>query len=186
MSMLKRIALATYPRPLGIGSLGTQSLVMLPRRIQGARRIHLGANVIVQSGAWLAAIESFGAQRFDPRIVIEDGARIGKGAIITAIESVRVGEGTLFSEQVFVSDHTHQAVPGVVPPTKQPLVPRGHVSIGRHCFVGIRACIFGGVNLGDYCVVGANSVVTRSFPAGSVIAGAPARLVKSLELPPNV
>jgi acetyltransferase-like isoleucine patch superfamily enzyme len=41
----------------------------------------------------------------------------------------------------------------------------------------------GGVNLGDYCVVGANSVVTHSFPAGSVIAGAPARLVKTLDTP---
>jgi acetyltransferase-like isoleucine patch superfamily enzyme len=39
-----------------------------------------------------------------------------------------------------------------------------------------------GVTLGDYCVVGANSVVTRSFPAGSVIAGAPARLLRTLPI----
>lgn len=98
--------------------------------------------------------------------------------MITAIERVSIGEGCLLSEQVFISDHTHQALPGPVPPTHQPLVPSGPVSIGRHCFIGIRAVIMGGVTLGDHCIVGANSVVTRSFPAGSVVAGAPARLIR--------
>jgi len=36
-----------------------------------------------------------------------------------------------------------------------------------------------GVTLGEHCVVGANSVVTRSFPAGSMVAGCPAKLVKA-------
>jgi acetyltransferase-like isoleucine patch superfamily enzyme len=40
--------------------------------------------------------------------------------------------------------------------------------------------IMPGVKLGENCVVGANSVVTKSFEAGSVIAGAPAKLLRSL------
>ena len=180
MSIFQSLAFLLYPRPFGIAAMGRRSVVMLPRRVQGASRVHIGADVVIQSHAWLGAVERWGERRFEPRISIGDHSRIGRHAMITAIESVEIGEGCLLSEQVFISDHAHGTQPGPVPPTRQPLVPRGPVRIGRHCFIGIRACILGGVTLGDHCVVGANSVVTRSFPAGSVVAGSPAQLVKTL------
>jgi serine O-acetyltransferase len=49
--------------------------------------------------------------------------------------------------------------------------------IGDDVFIGPGAAVFGGLELGDRVRVGANSVVTESFPAGAVIAGAPARVV---------
>jgi len=38
-----------------------------------------------------------------------------------------------------------------------------------------------GVTIGDRCVIGANSVVTADLPAGSIAAGAPARVIKAIE-----
>lgn len=179
-ALLKRIAMALYPSPQGIGALGPGSLVMVPRRVQGARHVRIGADTLVQPHGWIAAFAGYGTQRFSPSVVVGNHVRIGRHVVVTAIERVAIGDGCLLSEQVFISDHTHQAVPGPVAPPRQPLVSKGAVTIGKHCFIGIRACILSGVELGDYCVVGANSVVTRSFPAGSVIAGAPARLVRTL------
>jgi acetyltransferase-like isoleucine patch superfamily enzyme len=183
MSFLRNVGFALYPRPSGLRRIGPRSVVMLPRRVHGAGHIDIGADVVVQAHSWIGAVERWGDATYAPRIRIGDHVRIGRHAMITAIEDVEIGEGCLLSEQVFISDHAHGALPGHVPPTRQPLVARGPVRIGRHCFNGIRACIMGGVTLGDYCVVGANAVVTQSFPAGSVIAGAPARLLKTLEMP---
>lgn len=185
MTLLRRLALALYPRPLRVRGLGAASVIMLPRRIDGAPYVHVGDDVIVQPHSWIAAVTSYGEQRWQPEVRIGHHCRIGRHAVITAIERVELGDGCLLSEQVFISDHAHGAQPGPVSPGRQPLVPRGAVVLGRHCFIGIRACIMGGVTLGDYCVVGANAVVTHSFPAGSVLAGAPARLVRSLALPGN-
>lgn len=183
MSLLKTIGFVLYPRPFGIAAMGRRSAFMLPRRVQGARHVTIGSDVIVQPHAWFAAVERWGDAIYSPRIRIQDHVRIGRHSMITAIEEVEIGEGCLLSEQVFISDHVHGTAPGPVPPTRQPLHKRGPVRIGRHCFIGIRACIMGGVTLGDHCVVGANSVVTRSFPAGSIVAGVPARLLKTQEVP---
>jgi lipopolysaccharide O-acetyltransferase len=155
----------------------------MPRRIEGAAHVHIGRDVVVQRGGWLGAYARWNQQRFTPGIHIGDGCRIGSRVLITAIESVHLGAGCLLSEDVFISDHAHGTAPSAIPPTRQDLVPGGPVHIGRHCFIGIRACVMPGVRLGDHCVVGAHSVVTRSFPAGSVIAGAPARLIRRLDVP---
>lgn len=55
------------------------------------------------------------------------------------------------------------------------------VTIGNDVFIGTRAVILPGVTIGDQCVVGAGSVVTRSVPSGSVVAGSPARRIGSFE-----
>jgi len=55
----------------------------------------------------------------------------------------------------------------------------GKISVGDGCWLGARAVILKNVTLGDRCVVAAGAVVTRSFPSDSVIAGVPARLLRS-------
>ena len=51
--------------------------------------------------------------------------------------------------------------------------------IGKHCGIGGRAIILPGVSLGDHVFVGAGSVVTKSFPSHCLIAGNPARMIRS-------
>ncbi len=57
------------------------------------------------------------------------------------------------------------------------------IRIGKHCWVGMNAVILPEVELGDYTIVGAGSVVTKSFTEGyCVIAGNPARVVRELDV----
>ena len=58
------------------------------------------------------------------------------------------------------------------------------VSIGDHCWLGTNVCVMPGVMLGPHTVVGANAVVTKSFPDGwCVLAGVPAKVIKNIEKP---
>jgi maltose O-acetyltransferase len=57
----------------------------------------------------------------------------------------------------------------------------GRISIGSGCFIGDSVIVLPGVSIGDDCIVGAGSVVTRDIPSNSVAAGNPARVVCSTE-----
>ena len=53
--------------------------------------------------------------------------------------------------------------------------------IGANCWFGVNVAVTSGVTIGERCVIGANSVVTRDIPAGSIAAGAPARVIKAIQ-----
>lgn len=55
------------------------------------------------------------------------------------------------------------------------------ISIGDDVYIGVRSIIMPGVRIGDRCIIGAGSVVTRDIPDGSVAAGVPARVLRSTD-----
>ena len=55
------------------------------------------------------------------------------------------------------------------------------ITIGNDCWIASNVVICAGVNIGDGCVIGAGSVVTRDIPAGSFAAGNPCRVIRSIE-----
>jgi len=57
----------------------------------------------------------------------------------------------------------------------------GRVKIGSNVYFGRNCTVFKGVTIGDNCIIGFGSIVTKSIPSNSVAAGAPARVVSSLE-----
>ena len=51
--------------------------------------------------------------------------------------------------------------------------------IGKYCFIGCGSIIMPSVKIGDHCIVGAGSVVTKDVPPNSIVAGNPAKVVRS-------
>lgn len=180
-SHLLRNVVASVRRPRGLASAGSGMSIAFPRIVRGRAHIAIGTNSHVSSNSWIECFVRYGEDNFDPRIEIGDNVQIGRFLTLTAITNIRIGNGCLFSEHVYISDHAHDVF-GIedTPLVQRRLLAKGPVTIGDFCFLGFRAIVMPGVNLGNRCVVGAGSVVTKSFPDGSVVAGVPARLIRNL------
>jgi acetyltransferase-like isoleucine patch superfamily enzyme len=55
------------------------------------------------------------------------------------------------------------------------------IVVGSNVYFGNNSLVLPGVTIGDHCVIGAGSVVTRDVPSGTVVAGVPARPIRTLE-----
>lgn len=169
-------------QPSNCGSIGANSRVSLPRRIKGNQDIFIGDRTVIDSNSWIEAIQIYGDQKFTPIIKIGNDVQVGRYATITAIDEITIGDGCLFSEYIYISDHAHNVfTKDNRPLVRMPLIKKGEVHIGKQCFLGFRSIIMPGVTLGDRCVVGAGAIVTNSFPSNSVLAGVPAKLLRTIE-----
>ena len=94
-------------------------------------------------------------QNFQGKIVIGEGSYIGQNV------------GLITANHDLMDPDTHQEGKDII--------------LGKKCWIGMNSVILPGVVLGDHTVVGAGSVVTKSFSEGySIVAGNPAKIIRKL------
>lgn len=157
-----------------------------PYKIVGGSNIFIGSNTNISEFSWIEAVNKYHGVIYDPKIIIGSNVCIGKYSCITAIDFVEIEDNVLISEYLYLSDHFHDVNPGIgLSPIQMPLGSKGKVKVGKNSFIGYRVSILSGVTIGENCVVGANSVVTKSFPNNVMVAGVPARILKIFSFEKN-
>ena len=125
--------------------------------------------------------------RIEPGAIIREKVEIGEGAVIMMGAVINIGAvvgkgtmidmGTVLGGRAMVGDRCHigagTVLAGVVEPASAtPVVIEDDVVIGAN------AVVIEGVRVGRGAVVAAGAVVVDDVPAGAVVAGSPARIVK--------
>jgi len=122
----------------------------------GCSKIEIGNRVVVRPGVML-----FGeSESLKKSIIIEDNVMMGCGV------------------HIYINNHKFD-IPNI-PLIDQGYYPDEMVILKNGCWIGANSILLPGVTIGSNSVVGAGSVVTKSVPDGVVVAGCPAKLIKTI------
>ena len=127
----------------------------------------IGINVAIDRGfTCLTGQEEF--------IRIDDYSAIGIGNCFLSFNHLHIGRFCMFASDVTVVNGGHDVN------TLEPF--SGQLTIGNGCWIGNGARIIGPISIGDNAIVAAGAVVIKDVPAGAVVAGVPARVIKMRDL----
>jgi maltose O-acetyltransferase len=117
----------------------------------------------------------------NPRnVIVGRNLAINHGVYIQGHDCVTIGDDVVLSPRCMILD-SGLRVDDVNDRKERKEHIKTMTSIGHNVWIGAGAIILPGVSLGDNCIVGAGSVVTKSFPASSLVAGNPARVLRELQ-----
>lgn len=167
----------------------SDALLLAPFRITGSRagsalsRIEIGEQTRIGQFAWFSLVSD------DSYIKIGSKCTLSANLSITARGLITIGDSTAIGERCLIADHGHDhsgylgtaLAQGTSPEFSFAKSETRPVVIGNGVHIGVNVCISPGVSIGDGAVVGANSVVTRDVAPYTVVAGAPARLIRSFD-----
>jgi acetyltransferase-like isoleucine patch superfamily enzyme len=162
-------------RRLGVGS----ALGFPPGPIVGEGWISIGSGTLIGPFVSLAAglpDEPLGPDD-GPFVVIGDRCNIGRGSSINGRCSIVIEDDVTTGPNVYITDHNHQYADIDVPIGRQ-WVDEAPVRIGAGSWLGTGVVVLPGADIGRHVTVAAGSVVRGKVPDNSVIAGAPAKVVR--------
>jgi len=136
-------------------------------------RLEIGANVLLEPHVWLTAPAP-------ARIRIGEGSFLNVGVMVAAVELVEIGAHCMLANGCFVSDGSHRFDDPDKPVPWQGFTTKGPTRIGDNTWLGANVVVASGVTIGERCVIGANSVVTKDIPPFSIAAGAPAKVLRAV------
>ncbi|MBK8900818.1 MAG: acyltransferase [Anaerolineaceae bacterium] len=140
--------------------------------------IEIGEETIVMHGAVLHV--------YNFRNLPHAGIKIGRDSLIGEYTIIRGQGGVTIGDRVFTSPFTQIiAVNHIFDDPKRPFTHQGITAEGivieDDCWLGAGAVITDGVRVGQGSVVAAGAVVTRDVPPHSVVAGVPAKVIKTID-----
>lgn len=149
-------------------------------KVIGHEYIEIGHSTIIDQNS---VITAFNINR-TPSLTIKDNVRIGSDAHITCINSVYIGSHVLTGRKITITDNSHGDTDLSTlqqHPIERAMVSKGPVIIEDDVWIGDKATILPNVTIGRGSIIAANSVVTKSVPPFSIVAGCPSKIIKQLQ-----
>jgi acetyltransferase-like isoleucine patch superfamily enzyme len=141
--------------------------------IVGKQNVHLGKHVVLYGSTYLNALGPHG------RISIGDESRIDRNCVLYGQGGLTIGSRCAIAAGVLIYSQSNQCADGVAV-LAQP-VTYAPVEIQDDVWIGAGAVVLPGVSIGRHAVVAAGAVVRKDVPAGTIVAGVPARSTRIRE-----
>lgn len=122
---------------------------------EDSSNVHIGKGFYSRSNVIIHSLK-------DAKIEIGDNCFLNHNCSITAMESITIGNGCTFGNNVVIVDHDHDYYTGKGFSTSS-------VYIGKHVWVGANTVILQGSNIGDHCVIAAGSVIKGCVPPNTLV-----------------
>jgi acetyltransferase-like isoleucine patch superfamily enzyme len=178
-SAWRRIITVLYYRRI-FRAIGAKSILYKDIIVINSEFIKIGSGVTIRGGSRLEVV--LHNQGWLPRLEIGNNVNIEQNVHIVCHDRVLIGDDVSIAPMCAIVDTKHpyqvceegKKIGSAIDPE------RSAVIIGANSFLGVGATILPGVTIGEQCVIGAGSVVTRDIPPGSVVAGSPAKVIGSV------
>ena len=117
-------------------------------------RLEVGAQALLEPDVWITAPAP-------ARVRIGEGTFLNLGVMVAALELVEIGSHCMLANGCLVTDANHRFDDLSRPVTWQGFTSRGPTRVADNVWLGAHVVVTSGVTIGERCVIGANSVVTR-------------------------
>lgn len=162
--------------------LGRHSIIAGRARLVNLKSVAIGDNSYIGEGSWIEG--AAGSNHSEVTLRIGNRVSISGRATISGQHLVEIMDDVLIASGVHISDVSHNYDGKRAARDLGVTKPRP-VRLEQGCWIGANVVIMPGVTVGKYSVVGANSVVLSDVMPSTVVAGAPATIVKDLRELPN-
>ena len=153
----------------------TEGFVFLGKNVEVYARPGYGRLVI---GRWVHIGNGNAIRCHEGNLRIGDKCVFGKDNTINCYLDIEIGAATIVADWVYICDFDH-VFDDITRPIKDQGIVKTPVRIGPDVWVGAKASVLRGAQVGHGSVLAAHTVVTRDVPPYSVVAGVPGRVVKN-------
>jgi acetyltransferase-like isoleucine patch superfamily enzyme len=174
------------------GSIGKNCLIEKNVTLRVPQRIFLGDQVYIEENVFLSVPILGGEIRIGNnvrihrnafinagigKIILKEGVAVGPYSTIIGDGDVEIGKNSLLANMVQIITANHIFENRLIP-IKNQGVRVGKIEIGKDVWIGAQTIILPGIKIGEGCVIGAGSVVTKDISNYSVAVGVPAKVKK--------
>lgn len=117
--------------------------------------------------------------RLKPELIIDDDTNIGPNFTALVADSIVIRQGCLFAGNVTLVSENHGTNPQSSDCYQREPLQTGPIMVGKGCWLGQNVTILPNTIIGERCIVAANAVVKGEIPPFSIVAGIPARVIRT-------
>lgn len=158
--------------------LGKHTKIIKPLTLRNVNYISIGDYVTI--GECVTLMAETGNHK-PPRVSIGNQCTIGNYNHIVGFDELIIEDNVLTADRVYISDNYHGYEDIHVPIVRQKVKSKGITRIGRDSWIGENSVIISS-NIGQHCIVAANSVVNKDVPDYCLVAGCPATIRKRYDM----